>query len=172
MTRRRIVGTQDYGGTLSASHCSTTIQLTRKARPLGTDPNLRCAACHRIHSWSGKLWAVVAGVRCQQRAFVVVYDADIVQTPDNLSSLVARLLQPRAGCRLSCQRDVPGDCSSFVGARLVPAFVYFFQMLSPFASVQQSAVRVACRRGAALCWSVASPGRIGFIEAYQGCPHR
>src|SRR5579862_4660713 len=46
--------------------------------------------------WSGKLWALSQGVAITSAPVLLLTDADIVHAPQHLSSLVARLEQPRA----------------------------------------------------------------------------
>ena len=57
-------------------------------------------------------------------------DADIVYAPDALRSLVARA---QAGGLVLTSLMAKLRCESFAERMFVPAFIFFFQMLYPFA---------------------------------------
>ena len=74
-------------------------------------------------------------------------DADIVHDPRHLSALVAKLL----AAPLSLVSEmVRLNCVSYPERALVPAFVYFFQMLYPFAKVNDPRSTVAAAAGATM----------------------
>ncbi len=87
--------------------------------------------------WTGKLWAQQQGFEHAENApllpaYLLFTDADIVYAPDALSSLVARaeahgLVLTSLMAKLRCQ--------SFAERAFVPAFIFFFQILYPFAWV-------------------------------------
>ena len=120
--------------------------------------------------WSGKLWALSQGV-AQSRAPVLLFaDADIVHDPRHLATLVARLEEPPVGeSRVDLVSEmVRLNCSSPAERALVPAFVYFFQMLYPFAKVNDPASRVAAAAGGTVLIRRTALERIGGIEAIKG----
>jgi hopene-associated glycosyltransferase HpnB len=85
--------------------------------------------------WTGKLWAQQQGVECADRApappdYLLFTDADIVYTADALDSLVARAEQ-HGFVLTSLMAKL--RCKSFAERMFVPAFIFFFQMLYPFA---------------------------------------
>jgi hopene-associated glycosyltransferase HpnB len=85
--------------------------------------------------WTGKLWAQHQGVEFAEQLpvppqYLLFTDADIVYAPDALSRLVARA--QRGGFVLTSQM-VMLRCKSLAERIFVPAFVFFFQMLYPFA---------------------------------------
>jgi hopene-associated glycosyltransferase HpnB len=85
--------------------------------------------------WTGKLWAQQQGVECADRApappdYLLLTDADIVYTADALASLVARAEQ-HGFVLTSLMAKL--RCKSFAERMFVPAFIFFFQMLNPFA---------------------------------------
>jgi hopene-associated glycosyltransferase HpnB len=85
--------------------------------------------------WTGKLWAQHQGVefadgKPQPPDFVLFTDADIVYGPDVLTSLAGRA---RAGGYGLTSLMVKLRCQSFAERLFVPAFIFFFQMLYPFA---------------------------------------
>ncbi|KQO09079.1 glycosyltransferase [Sphingomonas sp. Leaf242] len=83
--------------------------------------------------WTGKLWAVSQGIAAAESPrYLWLTDADIAHAPDTLRSLVARadhhdlaLVSLMAKLR----------CTHWAERALIPAFVYFFQMLYPFSRV-------------------------------------
>lgn len=86
--------------------------------------------------WTGKLWAQQQGVQQATASgepdYLLLTDADIGHAPDALRSLVARA--ERDGLVLvSLMAEL--FCRSWAERFLIPAFVFFFQMLYPFAWV-------------------------------------
>jgi hopene-associated glycosyltransferase HpnB len=82
--------------------------------------------------WTGKLWAQQQGVEQAGVAprYLLLTDADIVYTPDALTSLVARA-EPGGFVLTSLMAKL--RCKSLAERFFVPAFIFFFQMLYPFA---------------------------------------
>jgi len=99
--------------------------------------------------WTGKLWAQSQGVDFAANAanvpdYLLLADADIVFAPGALSSLVARAEQD--GLVLNSLM-VKLRCKSFAERMFVPAFVFFFQMLYPFAWVNDPRRATAAAAG-------------------------
>jgi hopene-associated glycosyltransferase HpnB len=115
--------------------------------------------------WSGKLWAVAQGVAASSAPVLLLTDADIVHDPRHLSALVSRLKDPRVEL---VSEMVRLNCTSFAERALVPAFVYFFQMLYPFASVNDPRSSVAAAAGGTVLVRKEALQRIGGIEAIKG----
>lgn len=85
--------------------------------------------------WTGKLWAVSQGVaRAGTPEYLWLTDADIAHAPDTLRSLVARAEAGRSSLVSLMARL---RCEAWAERALVPAFVFFFQMLYPFARVNR-----------------------------------
>lgn len=81
--------------------------------------------------WTGKLWAVNAGVAHAANAvpeYLLLTDADIVHPPGNVADLVARAESGRYDV-VSYMATL--HCGTFAERALVPAFVFFFFMLYP-----------------------------------------
>lgn len=99
--------------------------------------------------WTGKLWAQHQGVaRADELAaaprYLLLTDADIVHAPDTLRWLVAQaetssLVLTSLMAKLRCDRPVE--------RLLIPAFIFFFQMLYPFAWVNDPTRRTAAAAG-------------------------
>jgi hopene-associated glycosyltransferase HpnB len=89
--------------------------------------------------WTGKLWAVKQGIDAAMASpvtpdYVLLTDADIVYAPHVLAGLVARA---EAGGFSLTSLMVKLRCESFAERSLVPAFIFFFQMLYPFGWVNR-----------------------------------
>ena len=110
----------------------------------GTAPKLTVVSGQpKPEAWSGKLWALNQGIQMSSAPILLFADADVVHDPRHLSALVARLMHPRVEL---VSEMVRLNCSSLAERGLIPAFVYFFQMLYPFAKVNNSLSRRSCRR--------------------------
>ena len=131
----------------------------------GTAPNLLVISGQpKPDGWSGKLWAVSQGVAASSAPVLLLADADIVHDPRHLSSLVARLQLPRTDM---VSEMVRLNCSSLAERALVPAFVYFFQMLYPFARVNDPHSGVAAAAGGTVLIRREALERIGGIAAIR-----
>jgi len=85
--------------------------------------------------WTGKLWAQQQGVQLAETAaqpptYLLLTDADIAYAPDTLANLVARA---ERGDLVLASLMAKLRCESFAERAFVPAFIFFFQMLYPFA---------------------------------------
>jgi hopene-associated glycosyltransferase HpnB len=115
--------------------------------------------------WSGKMWALSQGVAQGAAPLVLFTDADIVHDPRHLATLVARLEDPRLDM---ASEMVHLNCESLAERALVPAFVYFFQMLYPFFRVNDARSRAAAAAGGTVLIRREMLERIGGIEAIKG----
>jgi hopene-associated glycosyltransferase HpnB len=85
--------------------------------------------------WTGKLWAQSQGVETAEAAphppeLILFTDADIVYAPGELTKLAARA---QAGGYVLTSLMAKLRCESFAERMFIPAFIFFFQMLYPFA---------------------------------------
>ncbi len=85
--------------------------------------------------WTGKLWAQSQGVEAAEAGprppeLILLTDADIVYAPGELAQLAARA---QAGGHVLTSLMAKLRCESFAERMFVPAFIFFFQMLYPFA---------------------------------------
>jgi hopene-associated glycosyltransferase HpnB len=85
--------------------------------------------------WTGKLWAQNQGVTQAAQSdppprYLLLTDADIVHAPDSLRTLVS---EAEAGSLVLTSRMAMLRCESPAERLLIPAFIFFFQMLYPFA---------------------------------------
>ena len=96
--------------------------------------------------WTGKLWAMAQGVEHAGATpeHLLLTDADIAHSPDNLRRLVAR---SEAGGLVMSSLMVRLHCRGLEEEMLIPAFVFFFQMLYPFPLVNDPRSRTAGAAG-------------------------
>src|SRR5262245_4075956 len=95
-------------------------------------------------TWTGKLWAlkqglVRAGAERPADCFWFT-DADIVHASDSLRCLVERMERDNL---VMVTLMAKLRCESFAERLLIPAFVFFFQMLFPFSWVNRGDTRIA-----------------------------
>jgi hopene-associated glycosyltransferase HpnB len=155
---------QDYAGKFCLTLADDN-STDGTAAAAGTAPNLHVLSVQSKPSgWSGKLWAISQGVAASSAPLLLFADADIVHHPMHLSSLVARLLQPRVEM---VSEMVRLNCTSMAERALVPAFVYFFQMLYPFARVNDPSSAVAAAAGGTVLIRRETLERIGGIDAIK-----
>ncbi len=120
----------------------------------------------RPPGWSGKLWAVAQGVAASGEAgLILLADADIEHAPEHVATLVAQL--ERTGCDMVSEM-VALNCESPAERALVPAFVFFFQLLYPFRRVADPRSRTAAAAGGTVLIRAHALARIGGIEAMRG----
>ncbi len=99
--------------------------------------------------WTGKLWAVSQGIEHVTRGdtppdYLMLTDADIAHAPDNLRALVARA---EAGGLVLTSLMAKLAVESWADRMMIPAFVFFFDMLFPFAWVNDPSRKVAAAAG-------------------------
>jgi len=123
------------------------------------------AGTPRPAGWAGKLWAVQQGIAATHEPWLLLTDADILHAPTHLATLMAQA--ERTGADLVSEM-VLLNCTSAAERMLVPAFVYFFQLLYPFARVNDPRSRVAGAAGGTMLVRRAALERIGGIGAIRG----
>ncbi len=131
------------------------------------DPRLTVVTgAPRPAGWSGKLWAVSQGVKeAGEVAMILLTDADIIHQPPHLATLVARA---ERGDLDMVSEMVELACESWAERALVPAFVFFFQLLYPFDWVNDSLRPTAAAAGGTILVRTRALDRIGGIEAVRG----
>jgi hopene-associated glycosyltransferase HpnB len=120
--------------------------------------------------WTGKLWAlsqgVARGLTLEPRPeFFLFTDADIGQGPRQLRRLVAQA-EASGSDLVSLMAHL--RCASFWERLLIPAFVYFFQKLYPFAWANDPRRRTAAAAGGCVLICESALARIGGIAAIRG----
>lgn len=130
------------------------------------DPRLTVlTGAPRPPGWSGKLWAVAQGVaEAADADFLLLTDADILHEPGHLAALVAH--QQATGCDMVSEM-VALRCHSLAEHALVPAFVFFFQLLYPFHWVNDPRRATAAAAGGTILLRHLALARIGGIGAVR-----
>jgi hopene-associated glycosyltransferase HpnB len=153
---------QDYGGNLRVTLVDDNSS-DDTVRLAGTAANLQILRLtSKPDGWSGKLWALSQGLAATRAPLVLFADADIVHDPRHVSTLVAKLLDARLGM---VSEMVHLNCDSVAERALIPAFIYFFQMLYPFARVNDARSKVAAAAGGTVLIRRDVMARIGGLEA-------
>ena len=119
--------------------------------------------------WKGKVWAMHQGIeyaRSQQPPadYFLLTDADIKHDSDNLTRLVAKAKQENLDL---VSLMVSLRCESFWEKLLIPAFVFFFQKLYPFAWVNSPQKAIAAAAGGCILISKEALSAIGGISAIK-----
>lgn len=115
--------------------------------------------------WAGKLWALSQGAAASNAPLILFTDADITHDPQHLATLAARIETPRVDM---VSEMVLLHCESLAERALIPAFVYFFQMLYPFAQVNDPLSPRAAAAGGTVLIRRKALARIGGIPAIRG----
>lgn len=130
------------------------------------DPRLTVlAGAPKPPGWSGKLWAVAQGVAATEAPWLLLTDADIRHAPGHLAALVAKAEAERLDL---VSEMVRLRCQTFAERALVPAFVFFFQLLYPFARVNDPLAATAAAAGGSILIRREALQRIGGIAALRG----
>ncbi len=117
------------------------------ARALSSPRLTVLTGADRPAGWTGKLWAMNQGgdhARAKAAEFVWFTDADIAHSPENLSRLVARAEEDG---RVLVSLMARLSCKTAAEHFLIPAVVFFFDMLFPFGAVNDPKSRVAAAAG-------------------------
>jgi hopene-associated glycosyltransferase HpnB len=131
---------------------------------------LRVATSQPLPSgWTGKLWAQKQGIDAalampEPPTYLLLTDADIVYQPDVLARLVARAEEGRL---VLTSLMVKLRCTSFAERSLIPAFIFFFQMLYPFAWVGAPNNRTAAAAGGCMLVRADALRAAGGIETIR-----
>ena len=145
---------QDYPGSLRVvvvddnSDDGTGARATATAAEIGRAERLTVISGRPLaKGWTGKLWAVSQGVEIASAdapTWLWITDADIAHDPQTLRRLVARG-EARGLTLVSLMARL--QTGTWPERLLIPAFVFFFDMLFPFAWVNDPKRKVAGAAG-------------------------
>jgi hopene-associated glycosyltransferase HpnB len=141
----------------------------------GTGAIVRAIADPRLHvltgaprpmGWAGKLWALHQGVaESGAPEYYFLTDADIEHDVPHLASLVA--MAERQDLDMVSEMVVL-SCDSWAEKALIPAFVFYFQLLYPFSRVNNPLSGTAAAAGGSVLVRRRALTRIGGIDAVRG----
>jgi hopene-associated glycosyltransferase HpnB len=120
--------------------------------------------------WTGKLWAVKQGIEAAHAIadppnYLLLTDADIVYEPDVLRGLVAHAASEKL---VLTSLMVKLRCESIAERSLIPAFIFFFQMLYPFSWVNRTDRTTAAAAGGCMLVDAEVLRQAGGIDAIRG----
>jgi hopene-associated glycosyltransferase HpnB len=166
---------QDYPGAFQvvvvddASDDGTGEQAIGAAETLGRADRLTVLRGRPLpKGWTGKLWAVSQGVEQAGQsalAYVWITDADIAHDPATLRRLVTRA---EAGPLVLVSLMARLQTGTWPEKLLIPAFVFFFDMLFPFAWVNDARRKLAAAAGGCMLVRRDALAAAGGIEAIRG----
>jgi len=119
----------------------------------------------RPSGWTGKLWAVRQGIMAAGTPdYLWLTDADIAHSRDNLRRLVARAQSSKL---VLTSLMAKLHCASWSERYLIPAFVFFFDMLYPFGWVNDPKNTLAAAAGGCMLVRRDALERAGNIDAIR-----
>lgn len=165
---------QDYRGSFAIivvdDHSSDGTAAAARAAAGGSGRLTVLSAPSLPEGWTGKLWAMHHGIDHARALpdppdYLLLTDADIHYAEGVLAALVRRavgadLVLASLMARLHCQ--------SLAERALIPAFVFFFQMLYPFAWVNRADRPTAAAAGGCMLVQRRALEAAGGVEAIRG----
>lgn len=120
--------------------------------------------------WTGKLWALRQGLGhlaagSPAAGYLLFTDADIRHAPDSLRRLVARA-EASGAVLVSLMARL--RCENLAERALIPAFVFFFQMLYPFRWANAPRARTAAAAGGCVLLRRTAFERAGGLDPIRG----
>jgi hopene-associated glycosyltransferase HpnB len=152
-----------------ASDDGTAEKARAAAERAGAGERLTVVAGRPLQSgWTGKLWAVSQGVEAASASapeYLWLSDADIAHEPGVLRGLVVRA---EAGRLALVSRMARLQMGTPAEKLLIPAFVFFFDMLFPFAWVNDPRSQVAAAAGGCMLVRREALEAAGGVAAIKG----
>ena len=164
---------QDYPGAyriILVNDQSTDATRQLAADAAGANPALNIIeGTTPLERWTGKLWAVQQGLNAidhlsPNAKYILFTDADISHSKDNLRKLVIKAEHENL---VLVSQMVMLRCVSFWERLLIPAFVFFFQMLYPFRWVSDPNSKIAAAAGGCMLVNRKTLIEAGGIETIR-----
>lgn len=136
-----------------------------------SDPRLIAVAGGDLAiGWTGKIWAQQQGIEAALQAqpdteFFFFTDADIYHAPETLRALVAKAETERLDLVSLMARL---RCRAFWERQLIPAYLFFFQKLYPFAWIADPKRATAGAAGGCILVRRAALEKAGGLAAIRG----
>lgn len=168
--------TQDYPGSLDVilvddqSRDGTSAMAAATAANLQAQNRLIIVSGRTLPAgWAGKVWAMKQGVDRSETLprppdYLLFLDADIACAPDALKRLVARA---EADGLVLTSLMAKLRCETWAERALIPAFVFFFQMLYPFTWVNSRSRKTAAAAGGCMLVRRDALHKAGGIESIR-----
>jgi hopene-associated glycosyltransferase HpnB len=166
---------QDYPGVFQLvlvddnSEDGTGKAATAAAAHTGAEARLRLIGGRPLaKGWTGKLWAVAQGVEAASTSaptYLWITDADIAHAPQTLRHLVARA---EAGSLALVSLMARLQTGTWAERLLIPAFVFFFDMLFPFGQVNDPRRTIAAAAGGCMLVRREALEAAGGIASIRG----
>ena len=141
---------------------------SRAAEALGAAERLSIVCSHTLPAgWTGKLWAVKQGIAAAEKRapdYLMLTDADIVHTADTVSWLVGHAA---AHDLVLASLTARWRCDNLAERAHIPAFIFFFQMLYPFAWVNRPDHAMAGAAGGCMLVRTDALRAAGGIDAIR-----
>jgi len=164
---------QDYPGELNivlVDDCSrdATAEIARQAAAAAPSRLMLLRGRPLPPGWTGKMWALKQGVDAAlhdtRPKYLLFTDADIVHGESSLRDLVCRAERDNH-MLVSVMAEL--CCKSFAERCMVPAFIFFFQMLYPFRWVSRADHATAAAAGGCMLVNAEALQAAGGIEAIR-----
>jgi hopene-associated glycosyltransferase HpnB len=167
--------TQDYPGDFrvvlvdDSSEDGTAARAIEAATAVGERERLTLLTGRPLaKGWTGKLWAVSQGVEAaseSQPEYLWITDADIAHAPPTLRRLASRA-EAKGLTLVSLMARL--QTGTWPERLLIPPFVFFFDMLFPFAWVNDPRRRAAAAAGGCMLVRREALAAAGGIAAIRG----
>ncbi len=116
------------------------------------------------HGWSGKLWALEQGLQQVKTPQVLLLDADIELRPGTLAALLDKMDREDLDLvSLMARLRMDGLWEKL----LMPAFIYFFKLLYPFALSNSANRLIAAAAGGCILVQTTRLRELGGFAAYR-----
>ncbi|CAI3948399.1 6-N-acetylglucosamine synthase (BcsA) (PDB:4HG6) [Commensalibacter communis] len=155
----------------STDHTGDIVRAYQKSLPSAFQNRLEVIeTALRPAGWSGKLWALSTGIDyikqqySTENTFFFFTDADIEHDSSHLTTLVHKALVDQLD---QVSEMVQLRCENIYEKTFIPAFVYFFCMLYPFAQVNKKSSSVAAGAGGTVLLRSEMLEKIGGIAALK-----
>ena len=114
--------------------------------------------------WVGKLWALQHGVEIALGDWILFTDADIEHPKFSLYSLISHACEEKLDF-FSLMAKL--QAKSFWEKLLIPAFLYFFKLMYPFASVNMPDKKIAAAAGGCILFKKKALEEIGGLNSIK-----